>query len=142
MFRQVQVPGRLGLSDFTDMGHAGVSIADAPLDHRLYTSGSPIAQFGALGLDRLCMTGVLAADDLVDEAAIGGQLVEIGRAAQQQGIGDGALEMTVRALDGAVLMGDAGVVAGRGHAVVTAQFLIAVGHVGAGILVEIAEGGR
>ena len=36
MFRQVQVPGRLGLSDFTDMGHAGVSIAGAPLDHRLY----------------------------------------------------------------------------------------------------------
>jgi len=36
MFRQVHVPGRLGLSDFTDMGHAGVSIAGAPLDHRLY----------------------------------------------------------------------------------------------------------
>ncbi|HEV7717675.1 MAG TPA: IS21 family transposase [Arsenicitalea sp.] len=36
MFRQVHVPGRLSLSDFTDMGHAGVSIAGAPLDHRLY----------------------------------------------------------------------------------------------------------
>ena len=36
MFRQVHVPGRLGLSDFTEMGHAGVSIAGAPLDHRLY----------------------------------------------------------------------------------------------------------
>ena len=36
MFRQVHVPGRLGLSDFTDMGHAGVSIVGVPLDHRLY----------------------------------------------------------------------------------------------------------
>jgi hypothetical protein len=36
IFRQVQVPGRMGLSDFTDMGHAGISIAGQPLDHRLY----------------------------------------------------------------------------------------------------------
>jgi len=36
MFRQVHVPGRLGLSDFTDMGHAGVSIVGVPLDYRLY----------------------------------------------------------------------------------------------------------
>ena len=26
----------MGLSDFTDMGHAGISIAGQPLDHRLY----------------------------------------------------------------------------------------------------------
>jgi hypothetical protein len=36
IFRQEHPPGRLGLSDFTDMGDRGVSIADAPLDHRLY----------------------------------------------------------------------------------------------------------
>ena len=36
IFRQVQVPGRMGLSDFTDMGHAGITIAGQPLDHRLY----------------------------------------------------------------------------------------------------------
>src|SRR4051794_4207287 len=36
IFRQEHPPGRLGLSDFTDMGGRGVSIAGAPLDHRLY----------------------------------------------------------------------------------------------------------
>src|SRR5437879_4052873 len=36
IFRQEHPPGRLGLSDFTDMGDRGVSIAGAALDHRLY----------------------------------------------------------------------------------------------------------
>ena len=36
IFRQVHVPGRMGLSDFTDMGAAGVTIAGVALDHRLY----------------------------------------------------------------------------------------------------------
>jgi transposase InsO family protein len=36
IFRQEHPPGRLGLSDFTDMGGRGVSIAGVPLDHRLY----------------------------------------------------------------------------------------------------------
>jgi hypothetical protein len=36
VFRQEPSPGRLGLSDFTDMGDHGIGIAGAPLDHRLY----------------------------------------------------------------------------------------------------------
>jgi hypothetical protein len=36
IFRQEQVPGRLGLSDFTDMGDLGITIAGVPLEHRLY----------------------------------------------------------------------------------------------------------
>ena len=36
IFRQVQVPGRLGLSDFTDMVTLGITVAGAPLAHRLY----------------------------------------------------------------------------------------------------------
>jgi Mu transposase-like protein len=36
IFRQTHEPGRVGLSDFTDMGGAGVTIAGQPLDHRLY----------------------------------------------------------------------------------------------------------
>src|SRR5580700_10199392 len=36
IFRQEHPPGRLGLSDFTEMGDRGSSIAGAPLDHRLY----------------------------------------------------------------------------------------------------------
>jgi hypothetical protein len=36
IFRQEQVPGRLGLSDFTAMGDLGITVADEVLDHRLY----------------------------------------------------------------------------------------------------------
>ncbi len=36
VFRQVHEPGRLGLSDFTDMGELAVSVAGEALEHRLY----------------------------------------------------------------------------------------------------------
>jgi hypothetical protein len=36
IFRQVHEPGQMGLSDFTDMGDAGVTVAGIALDHRLY----------------------------------------------------------------------------------------------------------
>ena len=36
IFRQVQEPGRMGISDFTEMGDLTVRIAGVELDHRLY----------------------------------------------------------------------------------------------------------
>lgn len=36
IFRQVHEPGRMGLSDFTDMSELGVTVAREPLPHRLY----------------------------------------------------------------------------------------------------------
>jgi transposase InsO family protein len=36
IFRQTHVPGKMGLSDFTDMNKHGVSVAGQPLEHRLY----------------------------------------------------------------------------------------------------------
>lgn len=36
IFRQVHEPGRLGLSDFTDMAALGITVAGGPLAHRLY----------------------------------------------------------------------------------------------------------
>ena len=36
IFRQIHEPGRMGLSDFTDMADLGVMIAGVRLDHRLY----------------------------------------------------------------------------------------------------------
>ena len=36
IFRQIHEPGRMGLSDFTDMADLGVTIAGERLDHRLY----------------------------------------------------------------------------------------------------------
>lgn len=36
IFRQVHKPGRLGLSDFTDMNDLAITVGGVPLDHRLY----------------------------------------------------------------------------------------------------------
>lgn len=36
IFRQIHEPGRLGLSDFTDMAALGITVAGEPLAHRLY----------------------------------------------------------------------------------------------------------
>jgi hypothetical protein len=36
MFRQVHEPGRMGLSDFTDMADLAITVAGQGLDHRLY----------------------------------------------------------------------------------------------------------
>jgi len=36
IFRQLHEPGRMGLSDFTDMGDLAITVAGAPLGHRLY----------------------------------------------------------------------------------------------------------
>ena len=36
IFRQVHEPGKMGLSDFTDMAHLNVTVAGLHLDHRLY----------------------------------------------------------------------------------------------------------
>lgn len=45
IFRQVHEPGRLGLSDFTDMGDLGITVAGQPLDHRLYHFRLPYSGF-------------------------------------------------------------------------------------------------
>src|SRR3546814_8938739 len=50
--------------------------------------------------------------------------------------------MPVRALDAAVLVGDAGIVAGRRHAVMDAQGVVAAGQVLLCVPVQVAEGGR
>jgi len=36
IFRQTHEPGRMGLSDFTDMADLAITLAGEPLDHRLY----------------------------------------------------------------------------------------------------------
>ena len=99
-------------------------------------------QLGALGIDALGVAGIAAADDLVDEAAVAGEIVEAARAPDQQRVLDRPLEMAVRPLDGAVLMGDAGSVAGRLHAIMAAQVVVAARQILPGLAVEIAEGGR
>lgn len=45
IFRQTHEPGRMGLSDFTDMAELGVTIAGQLLDHRLYHFRLPWSGF-------------------------------------------------------------------------------------------------
>ncbi len=45
IFRQEHPPGRMGLSDFTDMGDLDVTVAGEPLDHRLYHFRLPFSGF-------------------------------------------------------------------------------------------------
>lgn len=45
IFRQVHEPGRLGLSDFTDMGALGVNVVGEQLDHLLYHFRLPWSGF-------------------------------------------------------------------------------------------------
>jgi hypothetical protein len=45
IFRQVHQPGRLGLSDFTDMRELAVTVAGQPLEHRLYHFRLPYSGF-------------------------------------------------------------------------------------------------
>src|SRR4051795_9811539 len=75
-------------------------------------------------LDALAIVGVVAANDLVDEAAIAIQVIEVSAATQEQRVLQPLLEMAVRTLDRAILVRDTQIVARRGHAVVAHQFLI------------------
>jgi hypothetical protein len=88
------------------------------------------------------VAGAWAAEDLVDEAAIGAQLTEVAGAAQQQGVLHRLLDVAMGAFDRAASVGDAAVVAGRLHAVVRAQGFVAHRQVLARAFVQVAEGRR
>src|SRR5271156_1958048 len=83
----------------------------------------------SLLLDTLGVAGVAAADDLVDEAPPCRQRLEVARGAQQEGVFELALEMAVGTLDRTVLVADARIVAGRRHAVIGAERLVARGQI-------------
>jgi hypothetical protein len=68
-------------------------------------------QNGALQGDALEAVGIARSDDLIDEGAVGIEVAKVTAAAQQQGILQRLLQMAARTFDGAVLVGDAGVVA-------------------------------
>jgi len=97
------------------------------------------AQFGAFQRDQLLAPGIAPANEVGDPIAIELEAVEVSAAAQQQGLSNGTLEVTVLALDRAVLVRYAAVVAGRLHAIVRAQRFVTAGLVFGGIPLEIAE---
>src|SRR6266571_1682238 len=93
----------------------------------------------AFDLDALAVPGIAPPDHLVDEAAIGSEMLEVARATQQKLVAKHLLEMPMGALDRAVLVCDASIVARRRHAVMDAQLLVAPGEVLLCITIEIAE---
>ena len=112
--------------------------------HLLVIAGATIRkrlERGALYVDTLGIAGVAAANELIDEPPVGGEIVEVAAPPHQQRILDRQLEMSVRPLDRAVLMGDAYIVAGRRHSIVGTQLVIAAGQVILGLTLEIAERG-
>jgi len=106
------------------------------------SSKSQRLQRRALDIQALAVASIAPADDLVDEAVVGLERVEIARAAQQQRVLDRPLQMAVRAFDRAVLVRQAPIVAGRLHAVMRAQRLVAPGLILPCVGIEIAEGSR
>ena len=135
-------PRRHGVEHFPQREAAGRRDGD---DDFLIIAGAPVGQRlqrGALGIDAGTAASVLGRHDLVDEAAIGGQIIEVARGAQQERVANRRLEMAVRALDPAILMRDAAVVAGRRHAVMPAQRVVAGGEIRPGFGIKIAEGRR
>ena len=100
------------------------------------------AELGPLELNRLAPAGVAAPEQLGEEAAVGVEIGEVARAAQEERLVERPLEMAVVALDRPVLVRDAPVVAARRHAVVGTQRLVAPGQVGRGGGIEVAEGRR
>jgi hypothetical protein len=96
----------------------------------------------ALKIKTLADASIAAPDNLVDEASIGLERVEIARPAQQQRVLDRPLHMAVRAFDGAVLVRQAPIVTGRLHAVMSGQRLVAPRLILPRVIAEIAEGSR
>src|SRR5216684_5098872 len=92
-----------------------------------------------LQLDPLAIVGVASADDLVDEAAISVQLIEVSAATQQQCILQRFLEMAMRTLNRTILVRNTEIVAGGCHIVVTHQRLIAQRQILLSVAVQVAE---
>ena len=59
-----------------------------------------------LQLDPAAVVRILPADDQIDEGAVGIEIVEVRGATQQQCVFQRSLKVTVRAFDGAILVGD------------------------------------
>src|SRR5579864_9472898 len=108
----------------------------------LIVGGSPLWQRlerGTLDLDAFAFAGVASPDHFVNEAPVGCEVGEVARTAQQKLIGKHLLEMPIRALDRAVFVSNAWIVARRHHAVMSAQFLVAPRQVFLHVAIDVAE---
>jgi len=76
---------------------------------------------------------------LHDELSLGIDIVEVSAATQQQGLVETDFQMTMAALDGPVLMGDAAIVARGLHPEIAAERLVTTAKIVFGLSIEIGE---
>ena len=96
----------------------------------------------ALRNDRLGAASVVTVADPGDEGAVGFDAVEIPASPAPQPLVEADLDVAIGGFDAAVLIGDAGIVAGGLHAVVPAQIVIALGEIELRGAVQVLESGR
>src|SRR6185369_10687790 len=89
------------------------------------SSGGEWLEDCSLDLDAFAVPGVAPPDHLVNEAAVGSEIREVARAAQQELVAKHILEVPMGAFDRAVLVRHAAIVARRRHGVMGAQLLVA-----------------
>ena len=82
-------------------------------------------QRSKLNSDLFPPPGILAGDELLEEGLVGSEVGEVPSPAQFECLIEAGLQMAVRGLDRAILVTDAGVVAGRLHAVMATELGIA-----------------
>jgi hypothetical protein len=103
------------------------------------SSGGEWLEDCSLDLDAFAVPGVAPPDHLVNEAAVGSEIREVARAAQQELVAKHILEVPMGAFDRAVLVRHAAIVARRRHGVMGAQLLVASCEVLLGLTSEVVE---
>ncbi len=133
---------RRAVEDAVDEEAAGPGDADDGLGEVGGAAGGQRPQRRRLEADGVLPAAIAAGDELVDEAAPVGGVVEIAAAAQDQRLVERGLAVAVVGLHRAVLVGLAGIAAAGDEAVVGAEALVAPGDVRRRLLVEVSVGGR
>lgn len=132
---------RRAVEDAVDEKAAGPGDADDGLGEVGGAAGGQRPQRRGLDAHRVLAAAIAAGDELVDEAAPVGDVVEIAAAAQDQRLVEGGLAVAVVELHRSVLVGLAGIAAAGDEAVVGSELLVAAGDVRRRVGVEVAIGG-
>src|ERR1700709_2719590 len=105
------------------------------------SSGRQRVQGRGFQAHHLAAPGIATTDEVGDPGAVGVETSEVGASPEQKSLGNTTLEMPMLALHRTPLMRHTGVVAGRRHAVMDTEGLVAPCLIETRIVIEVAEGG-
>ena len=134
--------GRDGVDHPIDIDGA---VAGHSRRHRCEVGGPALGQgleLLALDRDERRATGVGTVADAADKGAVGVEAGEIPALPAPEPLVEADLDMAVGRLNAPVLIGHARIIAGRLHAVMPAQVIVALGEIELCVAVEILESGR